>query len=64
MAKEIKVKFQFEKSTNGTHRFQEVNSKGDVLKTNEGAAIGTLYIRKSIIGEDAPKGLEVTITAK
>lgn len=61
MAKELKVKFAFEKSTAGAHRFQEVDKDGNTLTTNDGAMIGTLYLRKSGVGDTAPKGLEVTI---
>lgn len=62
MAKELKVRFQFDRSTKGAHRFQEIDKSGNILTTNDKAVIGTLYLRKSSIGEDAPKKLIVNIT--
>lgn len=57
---EIKVKFQFEKSTTGAHRFKEVDKKGNALTASNGAIIGALYVRKSAMKEP-PEELEVTI---
>lgn len=59
--KEFTVNFKFERSTKGAHRFQEVDSKGKVLTTNDDAVIGSLYLRKGKVGDDEPKGVEMTI---
>lgn len=61
--RKTKVLFMFERSTAGAHRFQEVDAKGNILKIGEGGTgkIGTLYFRKSFMGEDAPKRVEVTV---
>lgn len=64
MAKELKVRFVFERSTKGAHRYQEVDAKGAPVEGMDGAAIGTLYLRKSAIGDEPAKNLEVTIIGK
>lgn len=63
MAKvDLKVRFQHERSTKGAHRYQEVDKDGKVLTTNDGGCvIGTLYLRKDAVGEDAHKTLELSI---
>lgn len=50
MKKEIK--FQFERATKNTYRFQEI-SEGEPV-------IGTLYVKKSLF-EREPKGLKVIV---
>ncbi len=55
------VNFAFEKSTKGAHRFKEVDGDNNPIEYTE-AAIGTLYIRKSFFGDNAPKSLTVDIT--
>lgn len=57
----VVVNFQFERSTKGAHRFQEVDDKGKVLTTNDDAVVGTLYLRKSGVGDKEPKNAKVTI---
>jgi hypothetical protein len=61
----VLVKFAFERSTKNTHRFNEVDAKsGKVIDLKDrGAkfAIGTLYVQKSVLGEDAPAELELLI---
>jgi hypothetical protein len=54
---QLKLKLHFDKSTKGTHRFAEVDAKG-----NEPAepVIGTLYIRKAHMPE-APAAITVTV---
>lgn len=61
MAKEIKVKFVHERSTKGAHRYQEVDKDGKTLTTSDDAVVGSLYLRKSKIGEDAPKTIHMTL---
>jgi hypothetical protein len=53
------VKFKFEKSTKGTHRYQEI--EGD-----EPVVAGTLYLKKDFVKsqfntEEAPPQIRVTI---
>jgi hypothetical protein len=49
------LKFNYEKETKGTVRFKEESENpADYV-------IGTLYIRKTFLGEERPKKLEVTI---
>lgn len=54
--------FEFVKSTKNTHRMQEVNSKGEPIGAEEGAAIGSLYLQKSKFGSEAPKKVRVEVT--
>jgi len=51
MSKTIKRKFEFEKATKNTYRFQEVGN--DI-------AIGTLYVQQDVF-EDEPNKLTVTV---
>lgn len=46
------VEFEFERSTKNKHRYAEVADE---------PVIGTLYVGKSALGEDAPETLTVTI---
>lgn len=55
----IKVKFKFERSTKGTHKYQEVDAKGNVKENDY--VIGGLYLRKSAIGDTPPPTVEVTV---
>lgn len=64
MAKEIKVRFAFERSTKGAHRYQEIDAKGNVIDKLEDTVIGTLYIRKSALGDTPTTNLEVNIVGK
>ena len=59
--KTYEVLFQFERSTKGAHRFQEVDKNGKVLTTNDDAVIGTLYLRKSKVGDKEPKSIKMTL---
>lgn len=59
------IHFQYEKSTKGAHRYQEVDQAGQVLKGDK-AKVGTLYIRRTAIPDHhdvAPAALTVTIQA-
>lgn len=58
--KSTTVTFNFEKSTKGTHRYQEVETDGQPL------AAGTLYLKKDFLKsvnqtEDAPAKIRITI---
>ncbi len=52
--------FTQERETKGAVRYQEVNEAGNVLNLGE-YAIGTLYLRKSMLKEPWPKALGITI---
>lgn len=52
------LKFEREKETKNTVRFQEVVPDGS------SQVIGPLYIQKSAIGEKAPQLLVVTVSAR
>jgi hypothetical protein len=58
------VHFTFDRETPGTMRYQEVDEQGKPKKASNGAVVGTLYVRKSALGKDAPRRLLVTIAAK
>ena len=51
---ELHVVFEYERSTKGTHRYQEIPETTEPI-------IGTLYIRKWAVGENAPDRLSLTI---
>ena len=53
-ATKIEVTFQLDESTKNAHRYKELDDKGAVLPTNQ-SKIGTLYVRKSVIGDNPPK---------
>ncbi len=57
------VKFIFERSTKGAHRFQEVeaDSHKAITQSDPECVVGTLYLRKKGFSETAPPYLEVTI---
>lgn len=57
----ITVRFVHEKDTSGAVRYQEVNDKGEVVKQQDGAAVGQFYLRKSALKGSAPKKLVLTI---
>jgi len=61
MATKLTLDFKHERSTKGAHRFQETDKAGNFVTTNNGAVIGTLYVRKERFGEKAPEALKVTI---
>ena len=58
-----KVKFIFERSTKGAHRFQEIDPETQEIRTQQDpdCVIGTLYVRKKGFGSNAPLHLENTI---
>ena len=51
---ELHVVFEYERSTKGTHRYQEVSETTEPI-------IGSLYIRKWAVGQNAPDRLTLTI---
>ncbi len=50
----MKLEFKYERDTKHTYRYQEVAPEGE-------EKIGTLYIKKSALGNKAPATLTVTI---
>ena len=52
--KKLELTFVYEKPTKNTVRYREESS-------GEDAAVGTLYIQKSALGEPAPQRLRVVI---
>ncbi len=59
----ITVHYAMEKTTPGTIRYQEVDSKGNPVKA-DAAKAPTLYIKKTALGADIPQKLQVQITAQ
>lgn len=59
---EITLRFKLEKTTPGALRYQELGDDGLPKKIENGAKVGTLYVRKSAVDGDEPKMLEVKIT--
>jgi len=55
------VRFQFERSTKGAHRYFEINDRGVQLDMQD-AVIGTLYVRKSAVGNKPAQMLIVEIS--
>ncbi len=58
------VKFIFERSTKGAHRFAECDSDTHkaITQSDPECIVGTLYLRKKGFGENAPPYIEITIT--
>ena len=61
----IKAYFRQEKETKGAIRYKEISAAGDDLDIAQGAALGTLYIRKTAFmfraDQSAPRILAVVI---
>ena len=57
----IKKIFELERETKGAIRYQELDDAGAPVKIGEGAALGTLYIRKSALVAPWPKSITVII---
>jgi len=59
----ITVDFEFEKTTKRTVRYKEVGNSHEeqAPADTNGLAVGTLYVKKWILGEPYPKALAVTI---
>jgi hypothetical protein len=60
-ASTVNVTMTLEKETPGAIRYQEVDAKGGVVTMQEGAKIGTLYMRKVAFGKAVPKSISVTV---
>ncbi len=59
------VKFKMKNDTPGALRYEEVDSKGKPrTKDEEGAIIGSLYLRKQAVEGAQPEFVDVTITYK
>ncbi len=58
------VNFKFERETKGAVRFFVTASADGVtpLTNEEGAKIGTLYLRKAALNGTVPERLQITIT--
>ena len=52
--------FSIERETKGTFRYKECDQKGEHLEQMD-CKIGTLYIRKTHLGNNAPAILVVTV---
>ena len=48
------IDFALETETKGTYRYQEVEGEGPMV-------VGTLYVRKNVVGKPPPRRLRVTI---
>ena len=57
----IKTYSRIEKETKGAYRYSEITEEGRDKPMAEGAAIGTLYIRKAALPNGEPKVLAVVI---
>jgi hypothetical protein len=56
------LSFLLARKTPGALVFQEVDAEGEALTTKDPhCTVGTLYIRKSALGDDVPKALAVVI---
>ena len=55
------VRFKLERETKGAVRYEEVDKSGNKKAIADGATVGTLYLRKSSVGDAIPKSLTVTI---
>jgi hypothetical protein len=51
---ELNIVFKYERSTKGAHRYQEEQEATEAI-------VGTLYVRKWAIGENAPDTLTLKI---
>jgi len=58
---EKEIKFKFERETKGAVRYMEVDDKGNKA---EEYSIGTLYVRKSTLGDKLPPPKTITVTIK
>lgn len=54
-AKTFAMDFVFDRSTKTTHRFTEVAADGEEV-------VGTLYVKKSALGDTPPDALTVHVT--
>lgn len=59
--KTFNIEFAIERETKGAVRYNEVDDDGNPISFDEGAVIGTIYLRKSQLGGTVPEKLSVTI---
>ena len=66
MAKGDKITYTLalEKVTKGAIRYQEITADGTPISIDEGAKVGSQYVRKSALDGDAPQRLHVEITVE
>lgn len=58
----MKLDFVIEKETKGAVQYKECKADGSMRSVSEGAAIGTLYLRKSALEGRIPKTIQVELT--
>lgn len=58
----IKAHFALERETKGAVRFQETDANGAPITIENGASIGTLYVRKTALNRAVPRKLYVEVT--
>jgi hypothetical protein len=58
LMKRLVLVFNKEKETKGTYRYQEM----EVAERD--TAVGSLYLKKAVVGDPPPTQLQVTIEAK
>lgn len=52
--------FKLKKETKGAVCYQQVNADGEYI-SGDSALIGTLYLRKALLSDEAPQELKVTV---
>jgi hypothetical protein len=57
--KTVLVSFAMERETKNAFRFAEVDAKGKFVEMAD-AVVGTIYMKKSTIGDVAPKSIRAT----
>lgn len=60
MATSKTLSFELEKETKGAVRYSEVDENGHKIEM-ENVVVGTIYIRKSSLGDQRPAVLTVTV---
>lgn len=56
----VTVTFKHAKETKNAHQFSEVDAKGKPVEMAD-AKIGSIYMKKSVVGENAPATITVTV---
>lgn len=59
----VELAFEMTRETKNAVVYGELDDKGNLLETVD-AKVGTIYLKKSITGENFPKTLRVTIEAE
>lgn len=52
--------FKLKKETKGAVCYQQVNADGEYI-SGDSALVGTLYLRKALLNDEAPQELKVTV---